>query len=117
MIGTTIRGYLIQDKIKEGSVGTVWRAVNSKQQTFALKQMSAQNAADADKVRQFEKEASLTQKLVHRGILKVFERLDCSPPAFVMEYFESENLKYALWNMPERIVKHEFRILRQVAEP
>jgi serine/threonine-protein kinase len=116
MIGSTIRGYLIQDKIKNGSVGTVWRAVDSKQQTFALKQMSAQNAADADRVRQFEKEASLTQKLVHRGILKVFERLDCSPPAFVMEYFESENLKYALWNMPERIVKHEFRILRQVAD-
>jgi serine/threonine-protein kinase len=33
-----------------------------------------------------------------------------------MEYFESENLKYALWNVQERIVGHEFRILRQVAE-
>jgi serine/threonine-protein kinase len=116
MIGSTIKGFLVHDKIKEGSVGTVWRVTNSKQQVFALKQMSEKNAADADKVRQFEKEASITQKLVHKNIIKVFELLDTSPPSFVMEYFESENLKYALWNAPERIVKHEFRILRQVAD-
>lgn len=116
MIGSTIKGYVVQDKIKEGSVGTVWRVVNSKQQTFALKQMSKENAADGDKVKQFEKEASLTQKMAHKHIIKVIELLDCSPPAFVMEYFESENLKYALWNDPGRIVKHEFRILRQVAD-
>lgn len=116
MIGQHLKGYLIQEKIKEGSVGTVWRATNSKQQVFALKQMSAKNAADADKVKQFEKEASLTQKLAHRNIVKVYELLDCTPPAFVMEYFESENLKYALWNTPDRIVKYEFRILRQVAD-
>ena len=61
-------------------------------------------AADSDKVKQFEKEASLTQKLAHKSIIKVVEMLDCSPPAFVMELFESENLKYALWNTPERIV-------------
>jgi serine/threonine protein kinase len=116
MIGSAIRGYVVQAKIKEGSVGTVWRVLNSKQQVFALKQMSAKNAADGDKVKQFEKEASLTQKLAHKSIIKVFELLDTNPPSFVMEYFESENLKYALWNAPERIVKHEFRILRQVAD-
>lgn len=116
MIGSTIKGFQIKDKIKEGSVGVVWRAVNSKQQVFAIKQMSAKNAADGDKVKQFTKEASLTQKLAHKNIIKVYELLDTNPPAFVMEYFESENLKYALWNTPERIIKYEFRILRQVAE-
>ncbi len=116
MIGQSLKGYLIQSKIKDGSVGTVWRAVNAKQEVVALKQMSPKNAADGDKVKQFEKEALLTQKLVHKGIIKVIETLDVDPPAFVMEYFESENLKYALWNAPERIVKYEFRILRQVAE-
>jgi serine/threonine-protein kinase len=112
----TIQGYLVIEKIKEGSVGPVWRVTNSNQQVFAIKQMSVQNAADPDKVRRFEKEATLTQKLNHPAILKVYERLDCQPPAFRMEYFESENLKYALWNASERVVQHEFRILRQVAE-
>jgi eukaryotic-like serine/threonine-protein kinase len=111
-----IKGYLLQEKIRDGTVGAVWRATDSKQQVVAIKQMSANNAADSDKVRQFEKEASLTQKLAHRNIIRVHELLDARPPAFVMEYFESENLKYALWNLPERIVKYEFKILRQVAD-
>ena len=116
MTGTSLKGYLLQEKIRDGSVGTVWRATDSKQQVVAIKQMSPAAAADPDKVKAFEKEASLTQKLAHKSIIKVFEMLDCNPPAFVMELFESENLKYALWNTPERIVKHEFRILRQVAD-
>jgi serine/threonine protein kinase len=116
MAGTTIKGYLLQEKIRDGSVGTVWRATNSNQQVFAIKQMSPAAAADSDKVRAFEKEASLTQKLAHKGIIKVVEMLDCSPPAFVMEYFESENLKYAMAHMPERVVKKEFQILMGVAD-
>src|SRR5579859_7408372 len=116
MKGQSIRGYLLVERIKEGSVGPVWRVVDSKQQVFAIKQMSPKNAADPEKVRRFDKEASLTQKLAHPGILKVYERLDCDPTAFRMEYFESENLKSALWNRSERLLKHEFRILRQVAE-
>ena len=116
MKGQSIQGYLLIEKIKEGSVGPVWRVSNSRQQVFAIKQMSAANAADPDQVRRFEKEATLTRKLAHPGILKVHELLDSTPPSFLMEYFESENLKYALWNASERIVKHEFRILRQIAE-
>jgi serine/threonine protein kinase len=116
MIGQRIKGYLLQSKIRDGSIGTVWRVVNGRDEVFALKQMSAANAADPGKVKEFEKEALLTQKLVHPNIIRVHELLDCSPPAFVMEYFESENLKYALWNTPSWVVKHEFRILRQVAD-
>ena len=116
MMGQSIKGYLVIEKIKEGSVGPVWRATDSRGKVFALKQMSAKNAADPDQVRRFDKEAAITMKLAHPGIIKVIDRLDSTPPAFVMEYFESENLKYALWNTPGRIVKHEFRILRQVAQ-
>ena len=112
----TIKGYLVIEKIKEGSVGPVWRVTDSKNQVYALKQMSEKNAADPDKVRQFEKEAGLTKKLAHPNIIKVLDLLDTRPPSFVMEYFESENLKYALWNASERILKQEFRILRQVAD-
>lgn len=116
MKGQSIAGYLVIEKIKEGSVGPVWRVRDSRQQVFAIKQMSPANAADPDKVKRFDKEAALTQKLAHPAILKVYERLDCDPPGFRMEYFESDNLKHALWNRPELVVKHEFRILRQVAE-
>ena len=116
MKGSTLKGYLLQEKIRDGSVGTVWRATDARLLVVAIKQMSAAAAADPDKVKAFEKEASLTQKLAHKNIIKVHELLDCNPPAFVMEYFESENLKFTLWNLPQRLVKHEFRILRQVAD-
>jgi serine/threonine protein kinase len=116
MMGQLIKGYLVIEKIKEGSVGPVWRVTDSRNQVHALKQMSERNAADPDKVRQFRKEATLTRKLAHPNIIKVVDLLDTTPPSFLMEYFESENLKCALWNAPERVVKHEFRILRQVAD-
>ena len=112
----TIQGYLVIEKIKEGSVGPVWRVQNSKHEVFAIKQMSTVNAADPDKVKRFDREASITRKMTHPGILKVYERLDSEPPSFLMEYFESENLKHALWHSSDRVVGHEFRILRQVAE-
>ncbi len=117
MIGQILRGYQIVEKIKDGSVGTVWRATNSRNETFAIKQISQKNAARGDKVKQFKREATLTQELKHPGIIKVYDYVDHgSQPFFVMEYFESENLKYAMWHLPERVYKYEFHILRQIAE-
>jgi serine/threonine protein kinase len=116
MIGQILKGYQIVEKIRDGSVGTVWRATNSKNQVFALKQISEKNAARPEKVKQFKKEATLTRELAHRGIIKVYEYVEGAQPFFVMEYFNSENLKYAMWHMPERVYKYEFHILRQTAE-
>ncbi len=115
-MGKCIQGYQIVDKIKDGSVGTVWRAVNTKGQLFALKILSEKNAQRPRKVRQFKHEALLTRKLDHRNIIKVFEYHDVNPPFFTMEFFDSENLKYAMWHQPERVHKYEFPILRQIAE-
>jgi len=117
MIGHILKGYRILEKIKEGSVGTVWKALNNRNQEFALKQLSEKNARRADKRRQFEREATLTRKLVHPGIVRVYEYVDDVPqPFFTMEYFPSENLKYSMWHLADRVQKYEFYILRQVAE-
>jgi len=117
MIGHILQGYEIVEKIKEGSIGTVWKAVDKKGQAFALKQLSPKNTSHPDKVRQFKKEATISAKLEHKNIIRVIEYLDVRPlPAFAMDFFDSENLKYAMWHLPERVFKFEFRILRQVAE-
>ncbi len=117
MIGKLLAGYSIVEKIKDGSVGTVWRTTNNRGHIFALKQISAENAKQSRKVRQFKKEATLTKSLNHRHIIKVYEYVAYSPqPFFTMEYFESENLKYAMWYTPDRSLSHEFYILRQIAE-
>src|SRR5215467_11331490 len=117
MIGQIFKGYEIVEKIKDGSIGTVWKARNPRDQVFALKQLSPKNAERPEKIREFKKEATLTQKLKHPGIIKVYEYVDSAAlPFFVMEYFESENLKYAMWHLPERVNGSEFRVLRHLAE-
>ncbi len=117
MIGRILKGYRIVEKIKDGSVGTVWKAVNSGNREFALKQLSEKNAGRPHKIRQFKREATLTARLDFPGIIKVYEYVDdVHPPFFTMEYFPSENLKYSMWHLPERVNKYEFFILRQVAE-
>jgi len=117
MIGKILKGYRIVEKIKDGSVGTVWKAINSRDQDVALKQISLKNAARGAKLRQFKREATLTGKLTHPNIIKVHEYVDeVDPPFFTMEYFPSENLKYSMWHLNDRVSKYEFYILRQVAE-
>ena len=113
----SLKGYLVQDKIKDGSVGTVWRATNSRGQDFALKQISLPNARVGAKLRQFKKEATLTHELKHSNIIKVYEYVDAPPqPFFIMEYFDSENLKWAMAQLPDRVHKREFQILMAIAD-
>jgi len=117
MAPVNLKGYMVIDKIKDGSVGVVWRGVNSQKKTFALKQIALKNANDSSKMRAFEKEANLTKKLSHPNIIRVYDYVDQKPqPFFVMEFFESENLKYAMAHVPERVVKKEFQILMGVAD-
>ena len=117
MAPVNLKGFMVIDKIKDGSVGTVWKGVNSQKKTFALKQIALKNANDSSKMRAFEKEANLTKKLAHPNIIRVYDYVDVKPqPFFVMEFFESENLKYAMAHVPERVVKKEFQILMGVAD-
>lgn len=117
MIGQILKGYRLTEKIKTGSVGTVWKASNTSGQVFAIKQLSEKHTAIPRKVKRFYHECALTMKLEHPGIIKVIEYVeDTRFPFFVMEYFESENLKVAMLTLPEWVSGNEFTILRQTAE-
>jgi serine/threonine protein kinase len=113
----SIRGYMVQDKVKDGSVGTVYRVTDSKNRTIALKQLFAKVGNDSRKLKQFRKEFDVQKQLDHPAIIKVFDYVK-SPPQdfFTMEYFESESLKYTMFHFPKRVHKREFWILRQLAE-
>jgi serine/threonine protein kinase len=113
----SIKGYRIFEKIKDGSIGTVWKGQNKQGETFAIKQISSKLARDSAKIRLFKKEAELTKSLSHPNIIKVHEYVEAQPqPFFVMEYFESENLKWSMAHAPERLHKKEFQILMGVAD-
>jgi serine/threonine-protein kinase len=117
MAVATIKGYRVEEKVKDGSVGTVWRVTNSKLQTLALKQISAENARDSRKISQFKREFTVTQGLQHPHVIRVFDYVPLNPQHFfTMEYFESESLKYAMFHAPEYVEGREFTILRELAQ-
>lgn len=113
----SFRGYMVQDKVKDGSVGTVYRVTDSKGRVLALKQLFAKVGNDSRKLKQFKKEYDVQKGLDHPAIIKVFEYVKMAPTDFfTMEYFESESLKYTMFHFPKRVHKREFWILRQLAE-
>ncbi len=116
LIGSVVGGYQVLGKIKEGSVGTVWRARDARGREVAIKQLAEGHALDSRRRRLFEREARITAKFDHRNIIRVYEYVSEGPqPFFAMEYFDSENLKYCMGRLPERVDGREFAILAQVA--
>jgi len=116
VIGSCLQGYRILEKIKDGSVGTVWRARDAGGRIVAIKQLALRYAGVRARRRLFRREAEITARVRHRNVIRVYEYVNALPqPFFVMEYFESENLKYAMMRLPERVEGKEFAILAQVA--
>jgi serine/threonine protein kinase len=117
MVGKTLRGYHFTEKIRDGSVGTVWKARGPKGDIVALKQISAKNARIPHKLQEFKREAALTRTLRHPQIIQVHEYVDIQPqPFFTMEYFRSESLKHTIAHLPDRLFRKEFKVLREIAE-
>ena len=102
--------FRLVSKIKDGSVGTVYKVADSANRVLAVKMISAENAARAGAVKAFKREAGLGRKLSHRGIIKIHEyAANEGRPFFVMDYFKSESLRAGA---PRG---KEFYILRQMA--
>ncbi|HLG43121.1 MAG TPA: serine/threonine-protein kinase [Planctomycetota bacterium] len=116
MIGTVLNGYKIAAKLKEGVSGDVYQGVDSGGNAVAIKVLNEAASARPDKRKEFAHGAQLARSLKHPNILQVIEAHDGDPfPYAVMEYFESENLKVALWHHRDWLLGQEFFILRQLA--
>ncbi len=109
--------YAVLGKVKDGSVGTVWKVAGPAGRPLALKQISAEKGGDPAKRKRFRKEFDVQKLLDHPVICKVYDYIEDPPQDyFTMQYFESESLKLAIYALPERVNRREFRILRQLAE-
>jgi len=117
MLEQKIGNYKILGKIREGSVGVIYKAVTESGKICAIKRIGQANASVGRKLRSFRHEADVLAYLNHKNIIKVFEYVNEKPqPFFSMEYFESENIRYCLHYLPERVSKNEFSILKQIGE-
>jgi len=115
-----IEGYRIIDKIGEGGMATVWRAVQlSTQREIALKVLGAGTFGSKKARARFEREVELTARLEHPNIARVYESgLHRGGYYYAMELFEGEHLdKYILGHqLTQRKVLELFHTVCQAVQ-
>jgi len=100
-VGRTVGGkYQLIDKMGEGAMGTVYRAVDAQGQPCAVKMMHAQAVADPALRTRFEREAQALFSLRHPNVLEVRDYgVELGLPFIVMELLDGRTLE-------EMIVEH-----------
>ena len=95
MIGTQIEGYLIQEKLGEGGMGTVYRALEvNLDRLVAIKVLNADVARDASIGERFRAEARAQAHLNHTNIATLYNFLILDGNAMmVMEYVDGESFQ------------------------
>ncbi|MGH9940140.1 MAG: protein kinase domain-containing protein, partial [Blastocatellia bacterium] len=95
LVGRRIGRYRVEARIGAGGMGEVYKAWDEELQRFvALKTLSAEFTADADRVRRFEQEARAVSALNHPNIITIFEIVHTGDVHFIaVEYVEGQTLR------------------------
>ena len=95
MIGRTLSHYEVLEKIGSGGMGEVFRARDTRLgRDVAIKVLSADVVADANRRRRFEQEARAASALNHPNIVHIYEiGEDEGTPFIAMEYIEGVTLR------------------------
>jgi len=101
MIGTTVSHYKILEKLGEGGMGIVYKALDSKlDRRVAIKFLPTHLSTSGENKARFIQEARTTAALNHPHILNIYD-IDEQDGSmfFVMEYIEGKTLKSYLTNL------------------
>lgn len=95
MIGTQMEGYLIQEKLGEGGMGTVYRGLEvNLDRLVAIKVLNADVSRDASIGERFRAEARAQAHLNHTNIATLYNFLISQGTAMmVMEYIDGESFQ------------------------
>jgi predicted esterase len=95
LIGQQLSHYTIVDKIGEGGMGAVYRAIDTRlNRTVAIKVLQAQTRSDPDRQRRFLQEAQSASALNHPNIVNIFEIDSASGVDFIaMEHVDGTTLE------------------------
>jgi len=119
--GQTLLHYKIVDKLGEGGMGVVWRAVDTTlDREVAIKLLPQMFAADPDRLARFDREAKLLASLNHPNIAAVYglhetETADGPLRLIAMELVPGEDLEQRLQRGPLP-VDEALNIAAQIAD-
>lgn len=118
LVGQTIRGYLIGERIGSGGYGEVYRATQqSVGREVAVKVILPQYADNPEFVANFEREAKLVGQLEHPNIVPLIDYWKDEHGAFlVMRYIRGGSLRAMLTKQGGLPLMRVVRIMEQVAE-
>ena len=107
MIDRTVGHYRIVEKLGEGGMGQVWKAVDTKlERDVAIKVLPEHFAEDPDHLARFEREAKLLASLNHRNIASICGLEEEEGRRFlVMELVEGQDLAKLLIHGPLDVEK------------
>ncbi|MCP3959054.1 MAG: protein kinase [bacterium] len=90
----TLSHYQLIEKIGEGGMGVVWRAIDSRLgREVAIKMLSGELAGDAERVARFEREARAIAALNHPNIITIYSVDEAEGrPFFTMELIDGQPL-------------------------
>lgn len=73
-VGSSVRGYRLEDRLGEGSLGTIYRAAQPQVgRDVAIKVIKPEYANDPQFVRRFETEAQLVARLEHPHVVPLYD--------------------------------------------
>jgi serine/threonine-protein kinase len=101
--GTEVAGYVVEAKIGQGGMGTVYGARHPRiGKRVAIKVLARSYSSDASAVARFEQEARLVNEIRHPNIVDVFQfgELPDKRSFFVMEHLTGENLSDRIDSAP-----------------
>jgi serine/threonine protein kinase len=100
--GATVLHYRIVEKIGEGGMGIVWKALDTTlDRTVAIKLLPASFGEDPDRLARFEREAKSLASLNHPNVASLFGLHEVDGARFItMEYIEGEDLAKRIKRCP-----------------
>ena len=116
MTGSTIAHYEILEKLGEGGMGVVWRAIDTTlDREVAIKVLPPGLATDPERLARFEREAKLLASLHYPNIASVFGLHEAGGSCFLaMELVPGEDLSQRLARGPIP-VDEALPVARQIA--
>ena len=117
--GIELGGYVIEEKIGEGGMGTVYRAKHlALGRDIALKVLSETFCRDEEAVNNFFKEARSVANLRHRNIIQAYDvgTTDCGRHYFAMELVEGQNLNDIIYKFDKVPEDYTISIAVEMAE-
>lgn len=116
MIGRSYHGYRAVTKVRDGGMGSIFKAQGPDGRYVAVKVISEAGAADPAMRKAFRREAVILEHLQHKGIVRFIGYYEVEPlPYMLLEFIEGQNLKYTLWHLPEVIEGRRASFLYQAA--